>query len=424
MAMRLRDMIRTYALPDNRTELPRGTIPGMDIVALMNGSAEDLHPELIGRVVDSPLGLMVKHPLFSGMVTADGRLNALSNHIFSQRKAAFDEAVAFRDFTRALRLTERPWRAERARQFAEESDVSDSELVKIMRLVWRDSENIFQVVDEIEALFAMIDERGIRAQLMDTHEKVVFDALPDTVFVYRGATTDNEYGFSWTLNPRIAGWFATGFEVAGKILIGQVRRDDILFLAFDRNEGEVVISDPTGIEVLARLDPSRHEIRFTDEPSEHTPRYVAIPDQDALMAALCEVSLLATLPSTGRLHWLAVAQRTQSLIQAGAAGNATVAYLFGLIHACCRETEDDDSDRRARAVQMVQILRDRQLVVISEDEADLLRTAIATYAYAPAGWSATLAVCFDAQRLELARRGLPVDEWTLSTPQAVSLLRH
>lgn len=58
---------------------------------------------------------------------------------------------------------------------------------------------------ELEAWFKKAD----KSYLMSKKEQKIFSGLPDQVIAYRGVSSpEYKYGFSWTLNKKVAFWYA------------------------------------------------------------------------------------------------------------------------------------------------------------------------------------------------------------------------
>lgn len=82
--------------------------------------------------------------------------------------------------------------------------------------------------------------------LMDEDEYEEFQALEDTVTVYRGVTSHNAKNvkaLSWTLNYDTADWFAHRFGEDGTVYEAQIDRRHIYAYFNRRNEHEVIV-DP------------------------------------------------------------------------------------------------------------------------------------------------------------------------------------
>lgn len=82
-----------------------------------------------------------------------------------------------------------------------------------------------------------------KAYLMSKREYKVYSELPEQITVYRGAAEQNKYGLSWTLNKRVAFWYAEKYENQESYVYGcTVDRRDILCYFDTRNEAEVIIT--------------------------------------------------------------------------------------------------------------------------------------------------------------------------------------
>ncbi len=81
--------------------------------------------------------------------------------------------------------------------------------------------------------------------LMSKGEQKKFNALPDKVIIYRGVNNPKyKYGFSWTLDKRIAYWFANRYENKESYVYEcTVDKKDLICYFEIRNEKEVII-DP------------------------------------------------------------------------------------------------------------------------------------------------------------------------------------
>lgn len=82
--------------------------------------------------------------------------------------------------------------------------------------------------------------------LMNEDEYDEFQALEDTVTVYRGVTSQNAKNvkaLSWTLNYDTADWFAHRFGEDGTVYEAQIDREHIYAYFNRRNEHEVIV-DP------------------------------------------------------------------------------------------------------------------------------------------------------------------------------------
>lgn len=82
--------------------------------------------------------------------------------------------------------------------------------------------------------------------LMDEEERDILHNLENPVTVYRGVTSynaKNVKALSWTLDKKVAQWFAHRYGEQGTVYQAQVRKEDIYAIFTGRNESEVIV-DP------------------------------------------------------------------------------------------------------------------------------------------------------------------------------------
>ena len=92
--------------------------------------------------------------------------------------------------------------------------------------------------------------------------QVKFDALPETITVYRGILLkhntdfDINVGVSWTTNSKIAKMFAYRFLGLGGeacILKAEAPKEAVLFYTDEREESEIII-DPLNLKNIHRIN--------------------------------------------------------------------------------------------------------------------------------------------------------------------------
>lgn len=82
--------------------------------------------------------------------------------------------------------------------------------------------------------------------LMDEEERDILRNLENPVTVYRGVTSfnaKNVKALSWTLDEKVAQWFAHRYGEQGTVYQAQIRKEDIYAIFTGRNESEVIV-DP------------------------------------------------------------------------------------------------------------------------------------------------------------------------------------
>ena len=80
--------------------------------------------------------------------------------------------------------------------------------------------------------------------VMDEEDRADFEELPDRVKIYRGVTEYNQNMvkvLSWTLDRKVAEWFAHRFMSKGHVYAATILKKDILAYYDGRNEQEVVV---------------------------------------------------------------------------------------------------------------------------------------------------------------------------------------
>lgn len=123
--------------------------------------------------------------------------------------------------------------------------------------VWTHSENPNQDANVSIATFKRWFRSAERKTLMEKDERKVYNALPDTVEVYRGVAVGRAKGkgLSWTCNYDTAEWFAHRFDrdnKTGYILKGKVKKEDV-FAYFNRRDEDEICCDSSKIFDLEKV---------------------------------------------------------------------------------------------------------------------------------------------------------------------------
>ena len=118
----------------------------------------------------------------------------------------------------------------------------------------------------------------------------------------------------------------------------------------------------------------------------------------------------------GISHWERVEENGLMLSEMTGADKMVVRY-FAYIHDCQRWNEDDDPEHGPRAA--VYARKNRNLIDLNDDQFQKLLKACKDHTYAMPSHhesiDATLATCWDADRLDIGRVGLDVDSQYLFT---------
>lgn len=119
----------------------------------------------------------------------------------------------------------------------------------------------------------------------------------------------------------------------------------------------------------------------------------------------------------GEGHWRCVT--TSGLALAPETGaDATVVFLFGLLHDTRRENDAVDPEHGPRAAAFARELHGEGALVLDTAQLELLCTAIERHTRGETSDEPTLGTCWDADRLHLPRCGIDVDARLLSTASA------
>lgn len=197
---------------------------------------------------------VLRHPLVYAVPYVE-QMNKQLNAQLAQKSEAVASARRDGDWDKYVWLHEKPYRLD---AFAEIADnMNDQTYWSLLADIWIGTENLHAHQDQW-CKFMLADRPG-REHLMDADDRKVYDALGDTVTIYRGASTNGTLiGPSWTLQRETAEWFAKRLlrdDDTAYLLTVDCPKDLIVAYFGGRNEVEVVVADlddlPTP-KVLAR----------------------------------------------------------------------------------------------------------------------------------------------------------------------------
>ena len=124
----------------------------------------------------------------------------------------------------------------------------------------------------------------------------------------------------------------------------------------------------------------------------------------------------------GEEHWHRVALAGERLIAAGGhdavGADGVVLLCFALLHDSRRKTNGDDPDHGVRAAEFARRLHRQGDLVLTSSQLDLLSEACVRHTDGELTENPTLAVCWDADRLNLWRVSRKPDPELLSTEAA------
>lgn len=133
--------------------------------------------------------------------------------------------------------------------------ISRAAFLRILGKQWSGFDNIAEYTLELCGTLGGADHT-IRA-MMTPKERHTFDALPDTVTIYRGCGEHNQDGVCWSLNRDVAATFPflNRYQVATPLLVtATVLKVEIVALKVDRDEEEIIVFsdvEVTSVEPLS-----------------------------------------------------------------------------------------------------------------------------------------------------------------------------
>jgi hypothetical protein len=106
--------------------------------------------------------------------------------------------------------------------------------------IWTDVE--FPHQKRREEIIEMFDDADL--SILRDGDKQGFDALPETVTVYRGlqGKKARPRALSWTTDLKVAKWFANRFKHEGKVYQATINKQDIYYYTNAREEKECVVN--------------------------------------------------------------------------------------------------------------------------------------------------------------------------------------
>ena len=122
----------------------------------------------------------------------------------------------------------------------------------------------------------------------------------------------------------------------------------------------------------------------------------------------------------GPSHWRTVRRNGLYLARHHAADEEII-RLFAVFHDSCRENEYRDPQHGQRGAQLALAFRQAGHFQLDDLRMDLLVTACNIHNGGPPQTEPTLAICLDADRLDLGRVGITPDPDLLSTTTAQNI---
>jgi hypothetical protein len=218
----------------------------LDIIE--TGGMEKLHPALKPWVMDSALGPMVKHP-FLYFNLAGGMMAGQANKAYVWKIKVRREYLDERNWWGYLMAHERPYRMLVLERLWQRKRITKQELREILLDIWTDTEMPQNNQDVPVMLF--------HAAGFISDKPKHWVQLPEEITLYRGVDGELELtadGPSWTLDLKIARFFAFRFGAHGTVYRYVANKSEALAHITDREEAEIILdfdgaSDRDRIEV-------------------------------------------------------------------------------------------------------------------------------------------------------------------------------
>ena len=221
-----------------------------ELVVKLIQKKEPLHPDLKGHLGDGGMhSNMVSHPLIVSPIHMRGCF-AYVNYLYEQRKEQAGRLMENGDWYGYVFLHELPYHLDVFGKIAKR--LSDKDYWIILGAVYTQSENLWQQKRKLVRFLTA--DRPQREFLMNGRERNYLAKLPSTLTIHRGYQYRNADGWSWTLDPKKARWFARRFEVLGgkpTVATGMVKKRDVVAYFSGRREKEIVV-DPNAVKVTDR----------------------------------------------------------------------------------------------------------------------------------------------------------------------------
>lgn len=140
----------------------------------------------------------------------------------------------------------------------------DKDYAEILSSSWLRSENPNLDPNFSRRQLLGLFQKAVPWMLMDKNEYIKFKNLDDIITVYRGVTpynAKNVKALSWTLDEKVADWFAHRYGEEGTVYEAQISKESIYALFEGRSEAEVIVNPKhlKNITERQKLDESMDE---------------------------------------------------------------------------------------------------------------------------------------------------------------------
>lgn len=125
-------------------------------------------------------------------------------------------------------------------------------------------------------------------------------------------------------------------------------------------------------------------------------------------------------------HWWRVWQNAQLLTADASNADLEVIALYALFHDSMRANDGEDPGHGNRGYKLWERVHQLQNLgdFLTQRQNEVLFEACAEHAYGKRSTDPTIAVCWDADRLDLHRKGVWPDPRFMSTPPGIDLARN
>lgn len=142
----------------------------------------------------------------------------------------------------------------------EDERISMADKIECINFAFQDGRGHYLNYDRWEKIL-----KGYGRQLLAVDlDKNFYKRLPEMVTIYRGVSSEGINGFSWTLNRKVAKWFAVqniiGESITPLLLKGKVNKSDIITV-YDNEEEEIVVF-PENVRLTATIKTKSNSMNF------------------------------------------------------------------------------------------------------------------------------------------------------------------
>jgi hypothetical protein len=178
----------------------------------------------------------IDHLVLAGIISRDDIKDSVAKN-----RDEYENLCSKSEFEAALYCVHKAYRAEYLLALIEANGVEA--LYPAIGSVWISVENIDRDYDLWQDIWsAVVGETGNNLAIMDDEDQAEYAALADTITIYRGfRSKGGEYGWSWTLDRKIAEWFAYRFTGVPMIATATIPKVAALAYFGGRSESEIVV---------------------------------------------------------------------------------------------------------------------------------------------------------------------------------------